>query len=302
MKASGKKGTIRVVLIALLGNLIIALSKFVVYALSGSVAILSEGIHSVADTGNQILLLIGARRSKRPADEKHSFGYGKEEYFWAFMVALLLFFMGGIFSIYEGIHKIIHPEPIKNYLLLLALLAFAIIIVSLSFYTAYSAIRKRSSSKIMSYLKSTTDSNLIVIYLEDMAALMSLAVALLGVTLARFVSPVFDGIASVTIGAILTFVAWFLSNELRDLLIGEGLDRKTLQEIRKIVKAEPIVKHLNNIRTMNLGNDSALVVISVDLDDIKTAGQVEDRLEIIRKKIKKAFPIISYLYIDVREL
>ena len=154
----------------------------------------------------------------------------------------------------------------------------------------------------MSYLKSTTDSNLIVIYLEDLAALMSLAVALVGVTLAHFVSPVFDGIASVAIGIILTFVAFFLANELRDLLIGEGLDRKTLQEIRKIVKNEPIVRHLNNIRTMNLGNESALVVISVDLDDLKNAGQVEDRLEVIRKKIKHAYPNISYLYIDVREL
>jgi cation diffusion facilitator family transporter len=119
MKTSEKKSTLRVVIVALLGNLIIALSKFVVFALSGSVAILSEGIHSVADTGNQILLLIGSKRSKRPADEKHSFGYGKEEYFWAFMVALLLFFMGGLFSIYEGIHKIIHPEPIRNFLLML---------------------------------------------------------------------------------------------------------------------------------------------------------------------------------------
>jgi cation diffusion facilitator family transporter len=302
MKPSGKKGTLKVVIVALLGNVVIAISKFVVFAFSGSVAILSEGIHSMADTGNQVLLLVGSKRARKPADEKHSFGYGKEEYFWAFMVALLLFFMGGIFSIYEGIHKIIHPERITNYLLLLGLLAFSIVIESISFYTANSAVRLRSKQKIMSYLKSTTDTNLIVIYLEDLAALLSLSVALVGVTIAYFFFPVFDGIASVVIGGILTFVAYFLANELRDLLIGEGLDRKTLQEIRKIVKNEPVVKHLNNIRTMNIGNDSALVVISVDLDDFRRAHQVETHLEEIRTKIKKAYPIITYLYIDVREL
>jgi cation diffusion facilitator family transporter len=296
------QSSIRVVFVALIGNMIIAISKFVVFIFSGSIAILSESIHSFADTGNQVLLLIGTKRAKKPADEKHAFGYGKEEYFWAFMVALLLFFMGGIFSIYEGIHKIIHPEPIKNYLLILGLLVFAIIIESLSFYTAYAAVRKRSPKKIMSYLKSTTDTNLIVIYMEDFAALLSLTVALIGVTLAYFVAPVFDGIASVMIGAILAYVAYFLSAELRDLLIGEGLERKTVQEIRKLVKSDPVVVHLNNIRTMNIGSNKALVVISVDLDDSVKVHDVETHFHKLRATIKKAHPNICYLYIDVREI
>jgi cation diffusion facilitator family transporter len=296
------QSSLRVVFVALIGNLIIAVSKFIVFAFSGSIAILSEAIHSFADTGNQILLLIGTKRAKKPADEKHAFGYGKEEYFWAFMVALLLFFMGGIFSVYEGIQKIIHPEPIKNYIMLLCLLVFAIAIESFSFYTAYSAVRKQTKRKIMSYLKSTTDTNLIVIYMEDFAALLSLTVALIGVTLAFFVAPVFDGIASVAIGVILTYVAFFLSSELRDLLIGEGLERKTIQEIRKLVKNEPVVKHLHNIRTMNIGNNKALVIISVDMDDSVKVHEVEVHFEKLRSTIKKAHPNICYLYIDVREI
>jgi cation diffusion facilitator family transporter len=296
------QSSIRVVFVALIGNIIIAVAKFVVFIFSGSIAILSEAIHSFADTGNQILLLIGTKRAKKPADEKHAFGYGKEEYFWAFMVALLLFFMGGIFSVYEGIHKIIHPEPIRNYLLLLGMLIFAIIIESLSFYTAYSAVRKRSPKKIMSYLKSTTDTNLIVIYMEDFAALLSLSVALIGVTLAYFIAPVFDGIASVAIGVILTFVAYFLSSELRDLLIGEGIERKTIQAIRKLVKSDSVVKHIYNIRTMNIGNNKALVIISVDLDDSVKVHEVETHFNKLRETIKKAHPNICYLYIDVREI
>jgi cation diffusion facilitator family transporter len=296
------QNSIKVVFYALIGNSIIAISKFVVFAFSGSVAILSEGIHSVADTGNQILLLIGSSRAKKPADERHRFGYGKEEYFWAFMVALLLFFLGGVFSIYEGIHKIIHPAPIRNYLLLLGLLLFAIIIEAITFYTAYSAVRKQTTKRIMSYLRSTTDTNLIVIYLEDFAALFSLSIALIGVTLAEFVAPVFDGIASVAIGSILTYVAYFLSNELRDLLIGEGLDRKSIQEIRKIVKNEPVVRHINDIRTMNIGNNKALVVISVDLLDSADIHTVETHFDKIKAQIKKAHPNITYLYIDVREI
>ena len=295
------QSSIRVVFVALIGNIIIAVAKFLVFIFSGSIAILSEAIHSFADTGNQILLLIGTKRAKKPADEKHAFGYGKEEYFWAFMVALLLFFMGGIFSVYEGIHKIIHPEPIKNYLLILVMLIFAIIIESLSFYTAYSAVRKRSP-KIMSYLKSTTDTNLIVIYMEDFAALLSLTVALVGVTLAYFVAPVFDGIASVAIGAILTYVAYFLSSELRDLLIGEGIERKTIHEIRKLVISDPVVKHIYNIRTMNIGNNKALVIISVDLFDSVKVHEVETHFNKLRETIKKAHPNICYMYIDVREI
>ena len=296
------QSSLRVVFVALIGNIIIAVSKFVVFVFTGSIAILSEAIHSFADTGNQVLLLIGTTRAKKPADEKHAFGYGKEEYFWAFMVALLLFFLGGVFSVYEGVHKIIHPEPIRNYLLLLAMILFAMVIEFLSFYTAYSAVRKQSSKKIMSYLKSTTDTNLIVIYLEDFAALLSLSVALIGVTLAFFVDPVFDGIASVSIGVILAFVAYFLSNELRDLLIGEGLDRKTIQEIRKLVKNESVVKQLYNIRTMNIGNNKALVIVSVDLYDNVKVHDVETHFEKLRSTIKKAHPNICYLYIDVREI
>jgi len=296
------QSSLRVVFVALAGNIIIAVSKFVVFIFSGSIAILSEAIHSFADTGNQVLLLIGTKRAKKPADEKHAFGYGKEEYFWAFMVALLLFFMGGVFSVYEGVHKIIHPEPIRNYLLLLVLIIFAMVIEFLSFYTAYSAVRKQSSKKIMSYLRSTTDTNLIVIYLEDFAALLSLSVALIGVTLAFFVNPVFDGIASVAIGVILTYVAYFLSSELRDLLIGEGLERKTIQEIRKMVKSETVVKQLYNIRTMNIGNNKALVIVSVDLDDNVKVHEVETHFEKLRSTIKKAYPNIRYLYIDVREI
>lgn len=294
-------GSLKVVLIALIGNVIIAVSKFVVFLFTGSVALMAEGIHSVADCGNQILLLVGAKRSKRTESERHSFGYGKEEYFWALQVAVLLFFVGALFSIYEGVHKVFHPEEIHNYLLVLGLLGFAILIESFSFRTAYKEIKAKADGKILNFLKETSDVNIIIIFLEDFAALISLAIALVGITLAYFVNPIFDGFASIGIGTILTVVAVFLMNELRKLIIGESVDRPTTNNIKGIVRQSPIVVHINNMRSMMIGHNQSLVVISVNVDDFVQAHIVESELEQLKIQILKQYPQIKYLYIDVHD-
>lgn len=294
-------GSLKVVLVALIGNIVVAVSKFVVFFFTGSVALMAEGIHSFADCGNQVLLLVGAKRSNRPASERHSFGYGKEEYFWALQVAVLLFFVGALFSVYEGVHKVLHPEPIRNYLLVLGLLSFAIIVEFFSFRTAYREVKAKADGHIFQYLKDTSDVNIIVIFLEDFAALLSLGVALIGISLAYFVDPIFDGIASVAIGGVLVFVAVFLMNELRKLIIGESLDRETTKNIKQLVSKSPVVVHVNSIRSMIIGHNQSLVVVSVNVDDFVSAHTIESDIENVKRDINAKYPQIKYLYIDVHD-
>ena len=292
--------SLRAVLFALAGNFTIAVIKYIVSVISGSSAMLAEAIHSLADTTNQVFLLIGRRRSRIEADESHSFGYGMEEYFWGFLVAVLLFFMGGCYSIYEGIHKLMHPEPIDNYLYIFIVLVTSIIIEYKSFSVALTEFRKTTSKGLFRSLKESTDTNIFVILIEDFSALTGLAIVLIS-SLLSLINPVFDVIGTFFVGCLLIIMSYFLANELRKLMTGENIPREMRSNIRQIIKKEPVVRHINNIRSMYIGNNNFILMISVDIEGSCEGHQIESATEHIREVISKKYPNAKYIYVDVRD-
>jgi len=292
--------SLRVVLFALVGNLAIAIIKFIVSVISGSSAMLAESIHSLADTTNQVFLLIGRKRSTKEATEVHAFGYGKEEYFWGFLVAVLLFFMGGCFSIYEGIHKLMHPEPLDNYIYIFIVLALSILIELKSFTVALTEFRKISKGRILKAVMESTDTNIFVILIEDFSALTGLTIVLIS-TLLSLISPVFDAVGTLFVGALLIIMSYFLANELRKLIIGENISRDMRTEIRAIVHRHAAVRHINNIRSMYIGNNNFVLLISVDIEDSTEASAIESITEQVKSDIIRHYPNAKYIYLEVEE-
>lgn len=290
--------SLRAVLFALFGNLTIAVIKYIVSVISGSSAMLAEAIHSLADTTNQVFLLIGRKRSGRGADESHSFGYGMEEYFWGFLVAVLLFFLGGCYSIYEGIHKIKHPEPIDNYLYIFIVLAISIAIEFKSFSVALGEFRKTTKRSLVRSLKDSTDTNIFVILIEDFSALTGLGIVLVS-SLLSLINPLFDIIGTLLVGSLLVVMSYFLANELRKLMVGENIPRETRSNIREIVRRHPAVKHINNMRAMYIGNNNFILMISVDVADFSTGHSIEDMTVTLKARIIREYPQAKYIYIDI---
>jgi len=292
--------SLRAVLFALTGNFTIAVIKYIVSVISGSSAMLAEAIHSLADTTNQVFLLIGRRRSRKEADETHSFGYGMEEYFWGFLVAVLLFFMGGCYSIYEGIHKFMHPEPIDNYIFIFIVLGLSILIEFKSFTVAFAEFRKTTKKRLFRSLKESTDTNIFVIIVEDFSALTGLAIVLIS-SLLSLINPVFDIVGTFLVGCLLIVMSYFLANELRKLMTGENIPRETRNGIRQIVKKQPAFRHINNIRSMYIGNNNFILLISVDVMDSCAGHAIEHAAEQIRDSIHHKYPNAKYIYVDVRD-
>jgi len=263
---------------------------------------MAEAIHSVADCGNQIFLLIGNKRSAKKANELHPFGYGKEEYFWGFLVAVLLFFVGAAFSIYEGIHKLIRPTELQNVSWSFVVLIISMVIEGKSFHIAYSTFRKTHLGKGMySALKESTDTNLFVILLEDSAALIGLTIVLISTALAWFIHPAFDAIGSILVGILLITISLFMINELRKLIVGENISLGLRDELKQIVSSNPIIHKVNFISAMMMGKSRFLLVIGVDLEDNVPASTIEDQLENIRRELNLRNQFIHSIYFDVRD-
>jgi cation diffusion facilitator family transporter len=299
-------GSTGVVVVALVCNLGIAVAKFTAAAWTGSSAMLSEAIHSLVDTSNQALLLVGIKRAARPADDQHPFGHGMELYFWSFVVAILLFSLGAGIAIYEGIDKLLHPHPIQHAQVLYAVLGIAVVLEGISTWKAVSAFNaERGSSPAVSYLRASKDPALFTVLLEDLAAMAGLAVALAGVVATdRLGIAEADGIASIVIGLILALVAAFMSVETKSLLIGEAATPEVQASLREIIAAEvgpgrPI-SAINTIRTMHLGPDDILAVASVDFDDRQSARTVEETNARMAAAIQTRHPSIRQLYLEVR--
>ena len=289
------------VVFALFGNLTIGVIKFVVSFITNSAGMLAESIHSFVDTTNQILLLVGSKRSVKKADEQHAFGYGKEEYFWGFIVAVLLFFMGGAYSVYEGIHKLIHPEPISDTIYIFGVLIFSLIIEYKSFSIALKELKNTKKKDIswVDHLKNSTNINIFVIIIEDFAALMGLVLVIFTTILSVTISPVFDAIGSILVGVLLISSSYFLSNELRKLMIGENISRVMRTNIKDIIKSFNDVKHVNNIRTMYIGNSDFVLLISIDVEDDIHVYQVEPLISEMKNDIKELYPNAKYIYIEI---
>lgn len=294
-----ESNSLKAVLFALGANVTIAIIKYIVSFISGSSAMLAEAIHSFADSTNQVFLLIGRKRSSRGADESHSLGYGMEEYFWGFLVAVLLFFLGGCYSIYEGIHKFLHPEPIDNYIYIFIVLACALILEYKSFSVAYKEFRKNTSKSILQSVKDSTDTNLFVILIEDFSALTGLTIVLI-TTLLSLINPFFDIVGTFLVGSLLIIMSYFLANELRKLMVGESVPREVRSDIRKIIKKHQIIRHINNMRSMFIGNNNFILMISVDVEDAADGATIERTTENIREEIVRSFPSARYIYIDIR--
>lgn len=291
----------KAVLIALIGNGVITILKFIAAFFTKSASMLAEAIHSSADCFNQIFLLLGNKRTKKDSDEQHPFGYGREEFFWAFMVAILLFFGGAAFSIYEGIHKLMHPEPIEHFWWAVGVLGLSIIIEGKSFLVAYQEFRKSTNEKLVKALKESIDINLIVILMEDFAALLGLILALVCTILSLYF-PIFDAIGSIGVGIILTFVSYSLTNELRKLIIGESMLRKDRKLIKDIVNEFDIVTHINRIKTMAMGRGKYLLLLSINVDDNCKGDKIEYRVEQMKLEIQTEFPQINEIYIEISEI
>jgi cation diffusion facilitator family transporter len=283
MASSTHSSTARAILYAFLANGGIALAKTWAAWLTGSGSMLAEAIHSYADTGNQVLLYLGLTRSTKPPDLKHPLGYGKVSYFWSFIVAMLLFSVGGLFSIYEGIHKYLHPEPLSQVWVALLVLAFAIVLETFSLLGCLREIRHiRGKRSFRDWLKHTRSSELLVVFGEDVAALLGLTLALVFVSLAWLTgNTTFDAIGSACIGVVLVTISIFLSMRVRSLLVGQSADPEIQEAIERIINEEDGIERVFRIITVQFGPDTMLAA-KVKLRsgiDIDTAVASINRLE-----------------------
>ena len=292
-------GSKKVVFAALAANLGIAAAKFAGAAITGSSAMLSEGIHSVVDTGNQGLLLLGMKRSRRPADARHPFGYSREIYFWSFVVAVLLFAAGGGVAIYEGIHKIAAPEPIESPLINYIILGIAIALELSSFTVAYREFRRASGDcSWWQAIREAKDPVTFVVLFEDTAALLGLGVALIGLALAHLLGiPELDGIASVIIGLILIVASSLLARETMGLIIGESAVHSVLADIERLIRAGEGVDGVRDINSVHLGPHDIVVTAAVDFDDRLSAAEVERSVAAICAAVRAAQADVRHLYL-----
>lgn len=295
--ASGSKAAIYA---AIGGNLAIAMMKFTAAGFTGSSAMLSEGIHSLVDTGNGGLLLLGIHKSKQPADATHPFGYGKELYFWSLIVAVLIFGVGGGISVYEGILHLIHPNPLEDPIWGYAVLGLAMVFETFSLIVAVRAFQESKGEQTMwQAVKASKDPTIFTVLFEDAAALLGLIVAFVGIFLAHYFSnPYLDGVASIVIGVILATVAVLLVYESKGLLIGEGADPQTLESIRKLAEADPGVKKVINPLTMYFGPHTILLTVDIEFHNTLSAIEVEEAVERLEKRISHQYPDIKHIYIE----
>jgi cation diffusion facilitator family transporter len=296
MDTSSKK----VILAALVGNTLVAITKFVAASITGSSAMISEAIHSVVDTGNQVLLLYGLKRAQKPADADFPFGHGKEIYFWSFVVAILIFAVGAGLSIYEGIHSLYNPKPIENAYVNYIVLVLAMLFEGAAWYFAFKEFTKTKGKwGYIDAVKHGKDPSLFMVLFEDSAAMLGLVIAFIGILLGQITgNPMYDGIASILIGCILAGTAIWLAYETKGLLIGESAKPEIVEAIHKQAKTHGIVDKVNEILTMHMGPDFILVNLSLDFSDTATAGNVEKTISDIDKHLKKQFPEIKRIFIE----
>jgi cation diffusion facilitator family transporter len=293
-------GSARAVVAALGANVAIAVSKLVAFAFSGSSSMLAEGIHSLADSGNQVLLLVGGRKSQREASEQHPFGYGRERYVYGFLVAVVLFSLGGLFAVYEGVEKIKTPHPLENAAWPLGVLAFAVIAESFSFRTAVAEARKlRGRETWIGFVRHAKAPELPVVLLEDFGALIGLVLALFGVVLTLVTHDgVWDGIATLAIGLLLAAAALVLGVETKSLLLGEGASAAQTSRIRAALVDGEVVTSVIHMRTMHLGPDELLVAAKIGVEHDDTAAQVARAIDAAEARVRAAVPIANVIYLE----
>ncbi len=289
---------------AIAANIAIAVSKFVAASFTGSATMISEGIHSLVDTGNGILLLFGIKRSKKPADEKHPFGYGNEVYFWSFVVAMLIFALGGGIALFEGIKHILHPKELTDIVWNYAVLILAIIFEGSALTIALKQFKKTTGGKsLYKAIRETKDTSTAAIIIEDSAAVSGLLIALLSLILGQVTGiAYFDGIGSVLIGLLLLTVSTFFALECKSLLIGEGLSEKEIKQITNILSEDKDVSAYTRPLSLFFGPEDILLNLNINFKDGLVADQIEQVIDRLERKIKQAIPHVNRIFIEAETI
>jgi cation diffusion facilitator family transporter len=294
-------GSLKVIYAAIVANLGIAISKFVVAAITGSAAMLAEGIHSAVDTGNELLLLVGESKSARPADAKHPFGYGKELYFWALIVALSIFSLGGGLSIYHGIESLRHPEPLQDPTWNYVVLGVSALFEGYSWNVSRKALNtlRKPGASLWQAVHASKDASVFTVFIEDTAALIGLGIAALGIALGHaFNNPYFDPAASVLIGLLLVGAAFTLARETGALLVGESIGLDATRKVREVFEKDPAIDSVTSLLSMQLGPDEALLTAAVQFRRGMRIDEVEDAIERLEKAVMAFYPSIKHIYFE----
>lgn len=297
-------GSKTVIFAAMAGNLAIAITKFGAAWYTGSSAMMSEGVHSLVDTGNGVLLLWGIRQAALPADERHPFGRGKELYFWSLIVAVLIFALGGGISIYEGIIHVVKPEPTNDPWVNYVVLALAFLFEGAAWWVAFSAFTKlKGPLGYLEAVRQSKDPTTFTILFEDSAAMLGLLAAFVGVLAGQLLDlPILDGVASIVIGLILCVVAVFLAYESKGLLIGEGLDDRTRSDILKFVEGDPDVSRLERALSMHFGPMDVLLTLEIVFRSDLSAAQTALAIERLDRAIRAAHPEVRHIFVEAQAL
>lgn len=296
---SAKPDSIRSILYALFANVSIAIAKFGAAFWTGSGAMLAEAIHSVADSCNQLLLLFGMKQSTKPADDDYPLGYGKSIYFWSFLVAVILFSLGGMFSFYEGIHKLNNPVPLTKPMIAISVLVFAIIAESASLWGCMRAVNKeRHGRTIPLWFRESRSSELLVVFGEDVAALLGLALALVAILATAITgNPIYDAIGTVLIGVLLVVIAIMLAIEVKALLIGQGVETHIRERMQAYLLQRPEIDELYSFLSLQMGPD-AMVAVKVKMRPTGSENELINAINRVEREFRKVFPIITWLFFE----
>lgn len=294
------EGGKKAIIAALMANIGIAISKFVAFIFTGSSSMLSEAIHSVADASNQVLLLVGNKRSQKPADEKHPFGYGRRRFVYGFIVAVVLFLIGGLFSLYEGLHKWQDPEPLNDWWIAVLVLVIAIGLETVSFRTALrEANKSRGKRSLANFVKDSRQPELPVILLEDAGALLGLVFALIGVGMAVITGDGrWDAVGAIAVGTLLVVIAIFLAMEMATMLVGESALPEEVAAIRAALESAPLVERVIHLRTVHMGPDELLVAAKIAIRQSETAAGIAAGINEAERALRAAVPTALYVFIE----
>jgi cation diffusion facilitator family transporter len=294
------EGSRKAILAAMIANAGIALAKFVAFLVTGASSMLAESVHSVADTSNQGLLLLGSQRAKRDATQLHQFGYGRERYFWSFVVALILFSLGGMFALYEGVDKIRHAHELASVEWAIGVLVFGILLEALSFRTAVvEAGRVRGTRSWPQFIRHARTPELPVVLLEDAGAMLGLVFALVAVVLAKATGdPVWDGVGTAVIGVLLIVIAIVLAVEMKSLLIGESATREDEATIRDHLAGHPGIRRVLHLRTQHVGPEELLVTAKLEFAGGHTFEQVAADIDQIESELRRVLPMARMIYLE----
>ena len=283
---------------AILGNIGVAVTKFVAAAFTGSSAMISEGIHSIVDTGNGALLLLGLYKSRQPPDFDHPFGHGMELYFWSLIVAIAIFALGCGMSLYEGVIHLTNPEPLRNPFWNYVVLGCAFVFDGTSWLFGWKVFRKAKGKRgVIEALHKSKDPSTFMVFFEDSADVLGLAIAFLGIFIGHQLNnPYLDGVASITIGLVLGLMSFFLAYESKGLLIGEGVDCDTLRRIRTLVEKDPAVEHVSRLLTMHFGPHEVMLVLEVKFRDELSAVGVRGAIRRLQKSVRREHPDITRIF------